>query len=165
MKPLALPLRLPFLSRSLPSRWSWAGVSLHRRLGRGRLMALTLGLHLSLCLAPTSADAAYLILERNRYKVAYVDLMTVQTTEKGRKFLVIHDFLNPDLLGHMSRRHVHEIDCQGKKARTMAYALFTGKRGTGRSSLGEAGGQTSPWKPIRGKKDPMEVARAKLCPS
>ncbi|MFM1880580.1 MAG: hypothetical protein RLZZ344_814 [Pseudomonadota bacterium] len=126
---------------------------------------LSLGLVLGLGLGLPPAEAAYLILERNRYKVAYVDLMTVQTTEKGRKFLVIHDFLNPDLLGHMSRRHVHEIDCQGKKARTMAYALFTGKRGTGRSSLGEAGGQTSPWKPIRGKNDPMEVARARLCPA
>lgn len=111
------------------------------------------------------AEAAYLILERNRYKVAYVDLSTVQVTEKGRKFLVIHDFLNPDLLGHMSRRHVEEIDCQGKKARTMAYALFTGKRGTGRSSLGEAGGQTTPWKAIRGKTDPMDVAHARLCPA
>lgn len=138
---------------------------LRRRLGKSLSTGLLLGVYLGLYWVPVPADAAYLILERNRYKVAYVDLMTVQTTEKGRKFLVIHDFLNPDLLGHMSRRHVHEIDCQGKKARIMAYALFTGKRGTGRSSLGEAGGETSPWKPIRGKKDPMEVARAKLCPS
>jgi hypothetical protein len=155
----------PLISQPL----SWIVPSLVQglgtRLGRGLSGGLLLGLYVGLYLVPVSADAAYLILERNRYKVAYVDLMTVQTTEKGRKFLVIHDFLNPDLLGHMSRRHVHEIDCQGKKARTMAYALFTGKRGTGRSSLGEAGGETSPWKPIRGKKDPMEVARAKLCPS
>ena len=150
--------RLPIFSLPL---WPLPRV----RRGRGLSIALLLGVYLVLHLAPLSANAAYLILERNRYKVAYVDLMTVQATEKGRKFLVIHDFLNPDLLGHMSRRHVHEIDCQGKKARTMAYALFTGKRGTGRSSLGEAGGETSPWKPIRGKKDPMEVARAKLCPS
>ena len=121
-------------------------------------------LFVGLFLAPLGTEAAYLILERNRYKVAYVDLATVQVTEKGRKFLVIHDFLNPDLLGHMSRRHVEEIDCLGKRARTVAYALFTGKRGTGRSSLGEAGGETTPWKPIRGKQDPMEVARARLCP-
>jgi len=156
--PLLLPQPAPHAVSSLTKR-------LRRRLGRGLSTGLLLGLCLGLSWVPVPADAAYLILERNRYKVAYVDLMTVQTTEKGRKFLVIHDFLNPDLLGHMSRRHVHEIDCQGKKARTMAYALFTGKRGTGRSSLGEAGGETSPWKPIRGKKDPMEVARAKLCPS
>jgi len=122
-------------------------------------------LFIGLYLLPLSAEGAYLILERNRYKVAYIDLASVQVTEKGRKFLVIHDFLNPDLLGHMSRRHVEEIDCQGKKARTIAYALFTGKRGTGRSSLGEAGGDTTPWKPIRGKLDPMEVARSRLCPA
>jgi hypothetical protein len=128
-----------------------------------RLRLATL-LFVGLFLAPLGTEAAYLILERNRYKVAYMDLATVQVTEKGRKFLVIHDFLNPDLLGHMSRRHVEEIDCLGKRARTVAYALFTGKRGTGRSSLGEAGGETTPWKPIRGKQDPMEVARARLCP-
>lgn len=155
----------PLLPQPVSRAVSLSAKPLRRRVGKGLSTGLLLGLYLGLYWAPVPADAAYLILERNRYKVAYVDLMTVQTTEKGRKFLVIHDFLNPDLLGHMSRRHVHEIDCQGKKARIMAYALFTGKRGTGRSSLGEAGGETSPWKPIRGKKDPMEVARAKLCPS
>lgn len=131
-------------------------------LTRLRLSSLLL---VGLFLTPLGAEAAYLILERNRYKVAYVDLATVQVTEKGRKFLVIHDFLNPDLLGHLSRRHVEEIDCLGKRARTVAYALFTGKRGTGRASLGEAGGETTPWKPIRGRQDPMEVARARLCPA
>ena len=55
-------------------------------------------------LAP--AHAKYLILERSNGRVVYIPLVAVaQTPEGNRYFTVIHDFFNPDLLGHLSRRH------------------------------------------------------------
>ncbi len=109
-------------------------------------------------------QAKYLILERSNGKVVYIPLVAVAwTTDGNRYFTVIHDFFNPDLLGHLSRRHVEEIDCKGKRTRTRAHARFTGKRGTGKATLNTD--EPTNWRPIRGKDDPMEIARNLLCPA
>jgi hypothetical protein len=111
-----------------------------------------------------AAGAKYLLLERGNGKVVYVPLAAVASTPEGnRYFTVIHDFFNPDLLGHLSRRHVEEIDCKGKRTRTRVHARFTGKRGTGKATLNTD--EPTSWRPIRGKDDPMEIARSLLCPS
>ena len=111
-----------------------------------------------------AAGAKYLLLERGNGKVVYVPLAAVASTPEGnRYFTVIHDFFNPDLLGHLSRRHVEEIDCKGKRTRTRVHARFTGKRGTGKATLNTD--ELTGWRPIRGKDDPMEIARNLLCPA
>lgn len=113
---------------------------------------------------PHDVHAKYLILERSNGKVVYIPLVAVAWTPEGnRYFTVIHDFFNPDLLGHLSRRHVEEIDCKGKRTRTRAHARFTGKRGTGKATLNTD--EPTNWRPIRGKEDPMEIARNLLCPA
>ena len=134
-----------------------------RRLKAGILSGLALAFILAF--APSqSAYAKYLILERSNGKVVYIPLVAVAWTPEGnRYFTVIHDFFNPDLLGHLSRRHVEEIDCKGKRTRTRAHARFTGKRGTGKATLNTD--EPSNWRPIRGKEDPMESARTILCPA
>jgi hypothetical protein len=135
-----------------------------RRLRMAVIWALfTLGLALAGFL-PHDAHAQYLILERSNGKVVYIPLVAVAWTPEGnRYFTVIHDFFNPDLLGHLSRRHVEEIDCKGKRTRTRAHARFTGKRGTGKATLNTD--EPTNWRPIRGKEDPMEIARNLLCPA
>lgn len=134
-----------------------------RRLQAGILSGLALVFILAF--APSqSAYAKYLILERSNGKVVYIPLVAVAWTPEGnRYFTVIHDFFNPDLLGHLSRRHVEEIDCKGKRTRTRAHARFTGKRGTGKATLNTD--EPGNWRPIRGKEDPMEIARTILCPA
>ena len=131
-----------------------------------RLVIVVLaGLLLALLLPHSqTAHAKYLILERSNGRVVYIPLVAVaQTPEGNRYFTVIHDFFNPDLLGHLSRRHVEEIDCQGRRTRTRAHARFTGKRGTGKATLNTD--EPTNWRPIRAKDDPMEIARGFLCPA
>ncbi|MFZ9813572.1 MAG: hypothetical protein ACO3DD_10895 [Burkholderiaceae bacterium] len=55
------------------------------------------------------------------------------------------------------------MDCKGKRTRTRAHARFTGKRGTGKATLNTD--EPTNWRPIRGKEDPMEIARNLLCPA
>ncbi len=134
--------------------------------GSSKALALTaVGLVSSVFLAVLQpAQAKYLILERSNGKVVYIPLVAVAWTPEGnRYFTVIHDFFNPDLLGHLSRRHVEEIDCKGKRTRTRAHARFTGKRGTGKATLNTD--EPTNWRPIRGNGDPMEIARNLLCPA
>ena len=128
----------------------------------GLLIFLVKSILLIGLLAP--AHAKYLILERSNGRVVYIPLVAVaQNPEGNRYFTVIHDFFNPDLLGHLSRRHVEEIDCKGKRTRTRAHARFTGKRGTGKATLNTD--EPTNWRPIRGNGDPMEIARNLLCPA
>lgn len=135
-----------------------------RRLQAGILSGLALVFILAFAPSQSAYANKYLILERSNGKVVYIPLVAVAWTPEGnRYFTVIHDFFNPDLLGHLSRRHVEEIDCKGKRTRTRAHARFTGKRGTGKATLNTD--EPGNWRPIRGKEDPMEIARTILCPA
>jgi hypothetical protein len=110
----------------------------------------------------TTAMANYLVIASGFNRVEYVELDTARRTQVGYLIVVVEDYFHPDLLGHLSRLRLQEIDCQKARMRVRLERRYSGKRGTGRPTAvirqPEAG-----WTPLASKGELGKLLRGQFC--
>ena len=81
---------------------------------------------------PQDSWANYFVIQSGVNRVEYVELDTARRTSVGYLLVVVEDYFHPDLMGHLSRLRLQEIDCQKARMRVRLERRYSGKRGTGR---------------------------------
>lgn len=105
---------------------------------------------------------SYVVLERGDGRVAYAELYSVRKTTEGALVWRIEDLRHPDILGHLSKLFLEEIDCVGRRARTRLEQRYSGRRATGRSTRVTVTSQ--PWRPVPTDAGPDGTLLRSVCP-
>ena len=112
---------------------------------------------------PLSGQSSdYVILDKGDGSISYAELFSVRRTTEGALVWRIDDFRHPDLMGHLSKLYLEEIDCTGRRARTRSERRYSGKRATGRpTSIPKV---DSSLRPLKVEGSPDGILLKTVCP-
>jgi|1048.fasta_scaffold00571_11 hypothetical protein len=104
----------------------------------------------------------YVILDKGDGSVSYAELFSLRRTTEGALVWRVDDFRHPDMMGHLSKLYLEEIDCVGRRARTRSERRYSGKRATGRpTSIARV---DSSWRALKGEGGPDGILLRTVCP-
>jgi hypothetical protein len=104
----------------------------------------------------------FVILDKGDGSISYAELFSVRKTTEGALVWRIDDFRHPDLMGHLSKLYLEEIDCNGRRARTRSERRYSGKRATGRPTAIPKPNQA--WRPVSSDQGADGILLKTICP-